>query len=235
MARPRKAPARTFDALPDTVDFRDTLYIPALVAVSAISDLAAYRKFGIPVLDQGREGACTGYGLATVANYLLRARGKDPSADEVSAWMLYTMAKRYDEWPGEDYDGSSARGAMKGWHKHGLCAKRLWEDGARDRTLTEARSADALLRPLGAYFRVNHRDLVAMHAAISEVGVLYATASVHEGWQQLRPGDERIAYQPGAVPIGGHAFAIVGYDRDGFWIQNSWGRDWGADGIALVT
>ena len=40
--------------------------------------------------------------------------------------MLYEMAKRYDEWPGEDYDGSSARGAMKGWHKHGVCSDEHW-------------------------------------------------------------------------------------------------------------
>lgn len=29
------------------------------------------------------------------------------------------MARRYGEWPGENYEGSSARGAMKGWHQHG--------------------------------------------------------------------------------------------------------------------
>jgi hypothetical protein len=34
---------------------------------------------------------------------------------------------------------------------------------------------------------------------------------------------------------GGHAFAIVGYDRDGFWIQNSWGADWGRDGFCHVS
>ena len=28
--------------------------------------------------------------------------------------MLYEMAKKYDEWEGEDYVGSSARGAIKG-------------------------------------------------------------------------------------------------------------------------
>lgn len=210
------APARTFDALPDTVDFRDAIFVPSLIRVAAVSDLAGYRAHGVPVLDQGREGACTGFGLATIANYLLRVRGQNPTADEVSAWMLYAMAKRYDEWPGEEYEGSSARGAMKGWFKHGLCALALWEGRTPDPTLDVKRSADALARPLGAYFRVNHKDLVAMHAAINEVGVLYATARVHQGWQEVRQGDEAIAYRPGV--IGGHAFAIVGYDRRGFWI-----------------
>jgi hypothetical protein len=239
-----KKTKRTLDAMPDTIDFRDAMYSPALIEVPPVSDLAGYRKVGIPVLDQGSEGACTGFGLATVANYLLRGRGKKATADEVSAWMLYAMAKRYDEWPGEDYSGSSARGAMKGWHKHGVCVARLWKDatGGADLdkgfdpktvTLDELRSADAVNRPMGAYFRVNHKDLVAMHAAISEVGVLYATARVHTGWQQVKKGAEDIVYSTDL--IGGHAFAIVGYDREGLWIQNSWGPDWGSGGLARVS
>ena len=221
---------RTLDALPDTIDFRDAMYVPALIEVAALSDVEGYRRIKVPVLDQGREGACTGFALATVANYLLSMRGKKPTADEVSAAMLYQMAKRYDEWPGEDYDGSSARGAMKGWHKHGACAAKIWEDNGG--TLNDAVAADALKRPLGAYFRVNHRDLVAMHAAITEVGVLSATARVHSGWMNVQPGDENIEYQSDLV--GGHAFAIVGYDHEGFWIQNSWGPDWGSGGLARL-
>jgi hypothetical protein len=223
-------PARTFDALPDTVDFRDVLYAPALIVVRPATDIAEYRRHKVPVLDQGQEGACTGYGLATVVNYLMRVRGKQTKADAASAWMLYTMAKRYDEWKGEKYEGSSARGAMKGWHKHGVCAMRLWEDG-RDNELAGERSVDALNRPLGAYFRVNHRDLVAMHAAINEVGILYATATVHDGWQSPKGGV--IPYT--TKQLGGHAFAIVGYDRQGFYIQNSWGTDWGDRGIARLS
>jgi len=191
---------RVLNALPDTLDFRDQLYIPTLVRVPRVSDIDGFRAKAIPVLDQGREGACTGFGLATVANYLLRVRGEEPDADEVSAWMLYTMAKRYDEWPGENYDGSSARGAMKGWHKHGLCALTLWKDGKAETTLSDQRAADAIKRPLGAYFRVNHKDLVAMHAAISEVGILYATSQVHEGWQNVGT-DGIIAWEPGATII----------------------------------
>jgi hypothetical protein len=231
MPTPKKF-ERTLDAMPDTIDFRDSMYSPALVEVPPVSDLAGYRKIGLPVLDQGREGACTGFGLATVANFLLRGRGKKASADEVSAWMLYAMAKRYDEWPGEEYSGSSARGAMKGWHKHGVCAARLWEDATGESGLDETRAGDAIHRPLGAYFRVNHKDLVAMHAAIGEVGILYATCRVHSGWQLVGKGEADIPYS--ADLIGAHAFAIVGYDREGLWIQNSWGPDWGSGGLARI-
>ena len=152
--------------------------------------------------------------------------------------MLYDMARRYDEWPGEKYSGSSARGAMKGWHKHGVCSRAHWiydrKLEKQDTKLFAKRYEDALRRPLGAYFRVNHKDLIAMHAAITEVGILYATSQVHEGWQNVGT-DGVIQWTPESRIIGGHAFAIVAYDQKGFWIQNSWADDWGKDGYAQVS
>ena len=85
-----------------------------------------YRQMRVPILDQGTEGACTGFGLATVVHYLLRTRDVIRDDEDVSPRMLYDMARRYDEWPGEEYSGSSARGAMKGWHKHGVCSRPHW-------------------------------------------------------------------------------------------------------------
>lgn len=225
------ATAYRLDAVRDTLDFRDLLFTPTLVEVPVSRALEEYRAAGVPILDQGTEGACTGFGLATVIHYLLRRRR--PTGDEarISPRMLYEMAKRYDEWPGEAYEGSSARGAMKGWHKHGVCAETKWPYHGKAKKAAE-RWEDARLRPLGAYFRVNHLDLIAMHAAIAEVGVLYATATVHQGWSDVK-ADGRI--EPSDRPLGGHAFAIVAYDREGFWIQNSWGPDWGKDGFGHVT
>ena len=107
---------RILDARPDTPDFRDKLYEATLVEVPPEVPLDEYRAVSAPILDQGQEGACTGFGLAAVANYLLRRRRVSPDQQPVSPRMLYEMARRYDEWPGENYSGSSARGAMKGWH-----------------------------------------------------------------------------------------------------------------------
>jgi hypothetical protein len=238
MATPDKAPriktraGKEFvlNARPDTVDFRDRMYLATLVNVPTARDLGAWQAAGVEVRDQGREGSCTGYALAAVADYLLRTRQPATSAAAVSAHMLYAMARRYDEWPGEDYSGSSARGAMKGWFQHGVCSDRSWPEPGG--VLTTARRRDALDRPLGAYFRVDHSDLVAMHAALIEVGALYATALVHDGWRN--PGPDGLI-KPDAQPIGGHAFAIVGFDRDGFWLQNSWGEDWGLGGFAKMS
>ncbi len=224
-----KATDYKLNAVRDTLDFRDLIFEPTLVNVPTELPLAQYLKQRVPILDQGKEGACTGYGLATVIHSLLRRRVPDPDATPVSPHMLYAMAKRYDEWPGENYEGSSARGAMKGWHKHGVCSEKLWPKTKADGA---GRWLDARARPLGAYFRVNHQDLIAMHAALAEVGVLYASAQVHDGWRNV--GADGQIEQSGEI-IGGHAFAIVAYDRDGFWIQNSWGDDWGKGGFCHIT
>lgn len=233
MARSKPA-ERIYNARPDLVDFRDRMYTPTLIEVPPRIDLDTYRQIGAPILDQGVEGACTGFGLATVANYLLRRRKIDRDEIAVSPRMFYQMARRYDEWPGTAYEGSSARGAMKGWHKHGICADTVWpySPAKDDRRLTAERAGDALHRPLGAYYRVNHKDLVAMHSALAEVGILYATATIHTGWQQV--GRDGVIV-PNETKLGGHAFAIVAYDQRGFWIQNSWGDDWGAGGFGLIT
>jgi papain like protease len=230
----RSARGHKLNALPDTLDFRDRMFVPTLVEVPTELPLAVYRKLKVPILDQGREGACTGFGLATVANCLLRRRKVVPDRTCVSPRMLYEMAKRYDEWPGENYDGSSARGAMKGWNKHGVCGETFWtyDESAQRPGAFADRWSDAARRPLGAYFRVNHTDLVALHSAIAEAGVLYATASVHSGWDEV--GANGLIEQTAKI-TGGHAFAVVAYDRHGFWIQNSWGRDWGFHGFGHIT
>ncbi|NYZ63167.1 C1 family peptidase [Luteimonas deserti] len=232
---PRTPPARRFDARPDTADFRDRMFEPTLVDVPSEMPLAGFTALRVPVLDQGGEGACTAYGLATVAHALLRRRRPEPVTLRVSTRMLYDMARRYDEWEGEDYEGSSCRGAMKGWHRHGVCAEDAWPDtaGPLDEVYTEDRARAAQAHPLGAYYRVNHKDLVAMHAAFAEVGVLYASSAVHAGW--LSPPASGVIEWAQQRIDGYHAFAIVGYDQGGFWIQNSWGTRWGRRGFGWVS
>jgi hypothetical protein len=247
---------RRLDARPDRTDLRDRIYQPPLVSLPDLfpspreiaPQLELYRDWRL-VLDQGDEGACTGFGLAAVVNYLAFRRWLDAGNDAkkapkespvpiVSARMLYQMARVYDEWRGEDYEGSSCRGAMKGWHKHGVCAREYWPSGAAERSSERKITwqEDAARRPLGVYYRIQKESIVDMQAAIHEVGAIYASADVHGGW------DEPSARDGSPLPMivkkgkieGGHAFAFVGYTADGFILQNSWGPSWGFHGFALL-
>jgi hypothetical protein len=233
----------SLNALPDSIDIRDLVYQPSLRSVPP----ALVNCHRVPeILDQGQEGACTGFALAAVANFLLHDQGQ---SRRVSPRMLYEMARRYDEWPGEWYEGSSARGAMKGWLRHGVAQRSLWGDAQTGtRHMTQAVVKDAMKCPGGAYYRVNHRQVRDMHAALTEVGILYATLMVHDGWFEPGPTTTTIGFQADGrkktikLPIitrkgradGGHAIAIVGYAEQGFIIQNSWGTTWGNGGFALL-
>ena len=192
----------TLDARPDRLDFRDRTYRPPLRSLDPRFPSENHIKAYLPayaaaklVLDQGREGACTGFGLACAINYLFFVRhvesGGDPGTFErVSPRMLYELARRYDEWPGEEYEGSSCRGALKGWHKHGVCTDSLWPYRTSDGDVRllkpkERWAQDAVTRPLGVYYRVNRRSVVDMQAAIREIGTIYVSARVHDGWDRV--------------------------------------------------
>ena len=225
------------DALPDRIDIRDWLYRPAL---DPLPDTIVNCDRVPGILNQGQEGACTGFALAAVIQYHRAARGL--KRFEVSPRMLYEMARRFDEWPGETYDGSSARGAMKGWMAHGVCSRRSWPDSLHGpQHLTERRAEEGRRVPGGAYYRVVHRNVRDMHAALADIGIVYVTLMVHAGWAEPGAKTRRVSNK-WRLPVierrgkadAGHAVAFVGYTSEGFVVQNSWGDDWGEGGFALL-
>ena len=220
---------RVLNVRADAPDVRDRIYEPALVRLKPNID----NKETTLILDQGQEGTCTGFGLAAVIN-LLNAR-RNRSEVRVSPRMLYEMAKKHDEWPGENYSGSSCRGAIRGWHNMGVCSDEIWPyECTEDEHLTVERAWSARSNTIGAYYRLRP-DITDYHTAINEVGAVYVSANIHVGWSKPGTGEgevlPQISFQSDS--IGGHAFAVVGYDENGFIVQNSWGSLWGNKGFAL--
>ncbi|MBX2847456.1 MAG: C1 family peptidase [Acidiferrobacterales bacterium] len=244
------------DARPDRLDLRDREYRPHLRSLPNMFPaqkhidlfLRCYRDNQL-ILNQGQEGACTGFGLAATINYLIWRDNLEINEQtgeavcaltakelRVSERMLYHIARVYDEWDGEDYSGSSCRGAMKGWHRHGVCRKVLWEYNTSGTFIPpkEGWEQDALKTTLGAYYRINHDSVVDMQAAIVEVGAIYCSSAVHQGWWLNRKSSLPTIKQSDQM-IGGHAYCIIGYNEEGFIVQNSWGEDWGWNGFALLS
>ncbi|HIP40242.1 MAG TPA: peptidase C1 [Desulfocapsa sulfexigens] len=252
------------DARPDRIDLRDRSYQPPLKSLEPefppanwVTDY--FQMYKSLVLDQGQEGACTGFGLACTINYLLWRRAleehggkqlkKSELPPQVSQRMLYHLARFYDEWPGEDYEGSSCRGAVKAWHKHGVCSSKLWpyrnkKGQAKFVKPDKGWENDAANRPLGVYYRIDKNSITDMQAAIQEVGAIFVSAQVHKGWdlKKSKSGKKvshktlpRIAWKKDTQQQGGHAFALVGFNRRGFIVQNSWSSDWGMKGFAILA
>ena len=248
---------RKLDARPDRLDLRDRPYTPPVVTLPPSSPDDSQIGEWLPkyvgqdlILDQKTEGSCTGFGLACVIHYLLWRQhtllGGAGAITKVSTRMLYHLARFYDEWPGEDYEGSSCRGALKAWYHHGVCSEEIWpylnKEGQNIFVPPEEGwEQDAMQRRLGVYYRIDHRSVVDMQAAIQEVGAAYVSANVHDGWNVRAPGEIRghgslPRIKPLSAPdsLGGHAFALVGYNLTGFVVQNSWGSSWGRKGFAVL-
>lgn len=62
---------RKLDAFPDRIDVRDLSYQPTLAGLPDI--LVNCDKVPL-ILNQGKEGACTGFALSAVINYMLKQR-----------------------------------------------------------------------------------------------------------------------------------------------------------------
>ncbi len=174
----------------------------------------------VVVLDQGTESASVGFGLASVINYLRRERGIDVMP---SPWMLYKNAQHYDEWPGVDYAGSSARGAMIGWWEHGVCDLNDWPMSASDAPALSREALDRAEAGKPAAFARVKPDVESLRAAVYHLHAVFVSVLTTSAWDEPMDG----VIQSGGEIRGGHAVAVIGYTRTGFILLNSWGETWG--------
>jgi len=179
----------------------------------------------IPVWNQGKEGACTGMAMAAALSEIY--------GQELSPRFMFEAAKEHDEWPGEDYDGASVRGAAKAAVAVGCCTRAMWpfvpfQLGGKDPNS----DTDARLHVLTSYERLS--SLREILHAIWDIGYVAATVDVHTGW--IKPTSKhRIRYNPRYITRGLHAILLVGYDEEAGYLllRNSW-DDWGDAGYAWL-
>ena len=250
---PLAARRAALNVTPDTTDLRDRPYAPPPHSLAKIfpddedvkNYMGDYTQAGL-ILNQGQEGACTGFGLACVINYLRwQSAGMPKKLESASPRMLYKFAKQFDEYEGENYDGSSCRGALKGWYHNGVCLESKWPYSAGDDGLpAPGWDIDAIEQTLGVYYRIDPQAIIDLQAAIQEVGAIYVSCYTHRGWETVKTSTQPpvshaslpvIEYDGKPSRSGGHAFALVGFNRTGFVLQNSWGTKWGAGGFAVIS
>ena len=56
--------------------------------------------------------------------------------------------------------------------------------------------------------------------------------NICEGWYKVTSEKYKVTHS--GENLGGHCVLGCGYNKEGFYIQNSWGKDWGAKGFALI-
>jgi hypothetical protein len=152
-------------------------------------------------LDQGSEGACVGFGWS----HELAAKPKVIPVQDTSARMLYEAAKKLDEHPGENYEGTSVLAGAKAVLATGYMTEYRWAFGLQDLILAVGHAGPAVLglnwytsmfRPNSNGFLVPNNDLAGGHCILCN-----------------------------GVNVKGQYFTV----------HNSWGKDWGNNGEAKIS
>jgi hypothetical protein len=154
------------------------------------------------ILDQGREGACVGFGSA---HYCQATPLPQPHSNDVLALKLYRRAKQIDEWPGEEYDGTSVLAGMKALKEERRISGYLW-----------LQTTDEIAKMIG-------------YVAPVIVGLEWRTGMMDTDGKGFVHADGR-AVGGHCVCITGYDDKTKT-----FTFVNSWGEDWGEEGFAKIS
>jgi len=160
-----------------------------------------------PVLDQGAEGACVGFGCAGEA-----AAQPVPLPDVTDEWALafYRQAQQLDEWPGEAYSGTSVLAGCLAGRERGLWSGFRWAFSAAELAAAVVEQGPAVI---GVQWRAG------MYEAPG--GVVKVEGQVVGGHCLLVLG-----FLPSVPELD---------DAPGFLWLNSWGEDYGVAGTAWIS
>lgn len=173
--------------------------------------------------DQGSEGACVGFAWS----HELSARPKIHLADASVAMNIYRRARVLDQWPGEDYSGTSVLAGIK--------------------AATEILGADGLPVYGGYRWAFGLEDVAKVVGYRGPV-----VLGINWYYNMYFPADNGFISVSGDV-VGGHAILCNGVkivkkdstlpatwdnvdlDKSYFRLHNSWGTDYGKGGDAFIT
>lgn len=161
-------------------------------------------------LDQGRDGACVGFGTThRIAALPISFSG----ANYQFAMTLYREAQKLDPWPGEDYEGTSVLAGMKAAQARGHFSEYRWCFTVDDIIRAVAHEGPVVIGI----------DWLEDMFTPDERGMLSPTGSVAGGHCLIIRG---VTLEPRGVRKGvGPVFRLT----------NSWGADWGENGEAFIT
>jgi len=183
------------------------------------------------VKNQGRIGSCVGHSGRVVYGDTLDFDGKEPSA----MW-IYKKGKIHDPFPGEDYSGTTIKGACRGLIKEGCCEEKFWPYvDSEDAQMLEGAAENAAQYKINAYYTIpkqNH-DLIKK-ALLKET--LWTSFRVHRHFYYTpKSGIVDSEKYLASDNVGGHAVAMTGWkiiDGGLYWeFQNSWGTSFGDRGF----
>ena len=164
------------------------------------------RDYCCATRDQGNKPWCAAYAATGFASNVNWRKNDIPIQYDPA--HVYAFAKTID---GSPYtDGTSLIAVLQA----------LLTDGVFDRDRCEIKVL---------------RTMEQVKYAVHKFGCCLVGLNVSQEWYTCNRNKSTISGRKDSQQIGGHAVLVCGYNRDGVIIQNSWDKDWGSYGFALIT
>lgn len=199
--------------------------------------------------NQGSQGSCVGWGSAYAARTILEAErtGRDP--DQIA----FSPAYLYNQIGLENCQGAYINNAMEVMKDQGLITLKEfpYTDQNCDRQPNSSQKQTATQYKMKGFNRLtvgdakgvgNEKiDLIAIKQNLAQGAPVVIGMMVGGSFMQPMMGKD--VWHPtdndlSRYGFGGHCMCVIGYDdyKEGgaFQIMNSWGPEWGKDGVAWV-
>jgi len=194
--------------------------------------------------NQGQQGSCVAWSSAYAAQTILTAAatGQDPNTIRFSPSYLYNQIKL------EGCQGSYVQYAMEAMQKNGGVPLSEYpyrdDDCSRD---PSGKFSDGKQNVIHGFTRLTQGDNInkinvrAVKEHLSKDAPVVIGMMVGQSFMQDMMGRELWTPQgmdASQMGMGGHAMCVIGYDDrkfgGAFQIMNSWGPEWGKNGIGWV-
>ena len=183
------------------------------------------------VKNQGSVGACVAHSITTTIEYFSRAQGDDHR--EMSVGFIYGNRSTSTHIG----RGMIVRDALEAARKYGDVVKTLFPYNKEVPDIIEmfndnfiTLSPDAYANRITSYYRIyNENEIKASlmeHGPVIFAMEWYSDIKIKNGIMNTK--------QETSPKNGHHCMIIYGWNKDGWLIQNSWGKYWGDNGRAII-
>ncbi len=198
--------------------------------------------------NQGRQGSCVGWASSYAARTILYTQetGENPNRSRFSPSYLYNQIAL------KNCQGSYLIKAMETLKEDGdlPLSEFRYDENSCDRLPSNAQQREAAQYRIKGFQRLSENatgkvDLLSMKQHLAQGNPIVIGMMVGGSFMQPMKGESEWRANSDDDKMrgfGGHAMCVIGYDDYrfgsenglGFQIMNSWGDDWGKDGVAWV-
>ena len=230
----------------EPLDNRD--FIASVPSTISLPDKVDLRQWAGPIEDQLRTGSCTANATVSALEILLQRAGKFAHLSRL--FVYYNERESYESLRGKD-GGAYLSDGFKVCAQLGVCTEPVWDfieanvnvkpsDAAYQAALTQKVTKYERVAALGNPLTAAQQVLRIKAMLAMGYPVTISMAVMNTIFDMTGTLDDKTCQyltpmtNPFTQSAGGHAMNVVGYNRNGFIVENSWGAGWGDNGYFIL-